>query len=70
MSLKKSEEFLFLRDKKVIDFKKRRKAFTFLSLFCLHQTSKKKKVTEILSTIQVKWYYFAGELYELYVCQH
>ena len=44
-SLKKSEEFLFLRNKKVIHFKKRRKFFTFLSLFCLHQTIKNKKVT-------------------------
>ena len=32
-SLKKSEEFLFLRNKKVIHFKKRRKMFTFLSFF-------------------------------------
>ena len=45
MSLKKSEEFSFLRDRKVIDLKKRRKTFTSLSLFCLHQTSKNKKVT-------------------------
>ena len=43
--LKESEEFLFLRNKKVIHIKKRRKLFTFLSLFCLHQTSKNKKVT-------------------------
>ena len=43
-SLKKSEEFLLLRNKKVIHFKKRRKIFTFLSLLCLHQTSKNKKV--------------------------
>ena len=45
MSSKKSEEFLFLRNKKVIRFKKRRKFFSFLSLFCLHQTNKNKKVT-------------------------
>ena len=44
-SVKQSEEFLFLRNKKVTHFKKRRKSFTFLSLFCLHQTSKNKKVT-------------------------
>ena len=44
-SLKKSEEFLFLRNRKVIHFKERRKFFTFLSLFCLFQTSKNKKVT-------------------------
>ena len=69
-SLKKSEEILFLRNKNVIHFKKKRKFFTFLSLFCLHQTSKNKKVTKILSTIQVKWYYFAGKLYELYLCQY
>ena len=45
-SLKKSEEFLFLRNKKVIHIKKRRIIFTFLSLFCFHQTSKNKKITE------------------------
>ena len=45
-SLKKSEEFLFLRNKKVIHIKKRRIIFTFLSLFCFHETSKNKKITE------------------------
>ena len=45
-SLKKSEEFLFLRNKKVIHIKKRRIIFTFLSLFCFHQTSKNKKIIE------------------------
>ena len=44
-SLKKIEEFLFLRNKKVIHIKKRRKSFTLLSLFCLHQNSKNRKVT-------------------------
>ena len=44
-SLKKSEEFLYLRNTKVIQIKKRRKNFTFLSHFCLHETSKNKKVT-------------------------
>ena len=58
-SLKKSEEFFFLRNKKVIHFKKRRKIFTFLSFFCLQQTIKNKRVT---GNIQMKWYYFAGEL--------
>ena len=43
-SLKKSKEFLYLRNKKVIHTKKRRKYSTFVSLFCLHQTSQKKKV--------------------------
>ena len=43
--LKKSEEFLFLRSKKVIHIKKRKIIFTFLSLFCLHQTSKSKSMT-------------------------
>ena len=42
--LKKSEEFWFLRYKGVIDIKKII-IFTFLSLFCLHQTSKKKTIT-------------------------
>ena len=42
--LKKSEEFLFLRDKRVIHIKKRRIIFTFLSLFCLRQTSKNKAI--------------------------
>ena len=41
-SLQKSEEFLFLRNKRVTQFKKRRKKLTFLSLFCLHQVSKNK----------------------------
>ena len=44
-SLKKSEEFSCLRNKTVIRIKKTRKIFTFLSLFCLHQTNKSKKVT-------------------------
>ena len=44
-SLKKSEEFLFLRNKKVIHIKKRRIIFTFLSLFFFRQTSKNKKIT-------------------------
>ena len=44
-SLKKSEEFLYLRNKKVIHIKKKGKIFTLSSLFCLHQTSKNKKVT-------------------------
>ena len=44
-SLKKSEEFLFLRTKKVIHFKKRRNFFNYLSIFCLHQTIKNEKVT-------------------------
>ena len=43
--LKKSEEFLFLSNKEVVHIKKRRKCFTFLSLFCWHQTSKNKKIT-------------------------
>ena len=42
---KKSEEFLYLRITKVINVRKRRKKITFLSLFCLHQTNKNKKVT-------------------------
>ena len=42
--LKKSEEFLYLRNKKVIHIKKRNFYF-FLSHFCLHQTSKNKKAT-------------------------
>ena len=42
--LKKSEEFLFLRNKKVIHIKKIRTFFTFLSLFCLLQTSKNKNL--------------------------
>ena len=42
--LKKSEEFLFLRDKRVIHIKKRRIIFSFLSLFCLHQTGKNKAI--------------------------
>ena len=44
-SLKKIEEFLYLRNKKVIHIKKRRKGFTLLSLFCLHLNSKNRKVT-------------------------
>ena len=44
-SLKKSEEFLYLRNTKVLHIKKRRKFFTFLSHFCLHQISESKKVT-------------------------
>ena len=44
-SLKKSEEFLYLRNIKVIRIKKTRKTFTFLSHFCLQQTSKNKNVT-------------------------
>ena len=44
-SLKKSEEFLYLRNTKVIQIKKRRNIFTFLFHFCLQQTSKNKKVT-------------------------
>ena len=44
-SLKKSEEFLYLRNTNTIHIKKRRKIFTFVSHFCLHQTSKNKKVT-------------------------
>ena len=45
--LKKSEEFLFLRNKKshTHQEKKNKNNFTFLSLFCLHQTSKNKKIT-------------------------
>ena len=43
MLLTKSKEFLYSRNKKVIHIKKRRNIFTFLSLFCLHQTSKNKK---------------------------
>ena len=42
-SLKKSEEFLYLRNTKVIQIKKRRKFFTFLSYFCSRQSSKNKK---------------------------
>ena len=45
-TLKKSEKFLYLRNTKVRRIKKRRKLFTFLPLFCLHQTSKNKKVTK------------------------
>ena len=44
-SLKKSDEFLYLRNTKVMHIKKKRNIFTFLSHFCLHQTSKNKKVT-------------------------
>ena len=44
-SLKKSEEFSYLRNKKVIHIKKKGKTFTLSSIFCLHQTSKNKKVT-------------------------
>ena len=45
--LKKSEEFLFLRNKKshTHQEKKNKNNFTFSSLFCLHQTSKNKKIT-------------------------
>ena len=43
--LKESEEFFAFKKKKGIHIKKRRKIFTFLSLFCLHQTSKNTKVT-------------------------
>ena len=42
--LKKSEELLFLRDKRVMHIKKRRIIFTFLSPFCLDQTSKNKTI--------------------------
>ena len=42
--LKKSVEFLFLRHKRVIHTKKRKIIFTFLSLFCLHQ-SRMNKIT-------------------------
>ena len=44
-SLKKSEEFSYLRNKKVIHIKKKGKIFTLSSIFCLHQTSKNKKGT-------------------------
>ena len=43
-SLKKSEEFLYLRNKKVIHIKKKIKKITFSLLFCLHETSKNKNV--------------------------
>ena len=42
--LKKSKNFLFLSNKRVIHIKKRRIIVTFLSFFCLHQTSKNKKI--------------------------
>ena len=44
-SLKKSEEFSYLRNKKVIHIKKKGKIFTLSSIFCLYQTSKNKKGT-------------------------
>ena len=37
--------FVSKKQKKITHIKKRRKNFTFLSVFCLHQTSKNKKVT-------------------------
>ena len=61
-SLKKSEVFLYLINKKVIHIKKKRKIFTLLSFFCLHQTSKNKKIT--INFIH------NTELYESYLYQH
>ena len=63
--LKKSEELLFLRNKRVTHIKKGRIIVTYLSLFCLHKTSKNKKIIGniIHSSSEVI-------LYELYLSQH
>ena len=70
MSLKKSEEFFYLRNTKVIHIKKRRKFFTFLSHFCLHQTSKNKKVTGKIIHNSSEVILLSRRTVELYLCQH
>ena len=69
-SLKKSEEFLYLKNKKVKHIKKRREFFTFLSFFCLHQTCKNKKVTGNIIHNSSEVILLSGELYDLCLYQY
>ena len=70
MSLKKSEEILYLKTKKSYTSRKEERFLPFNHFSVYPKPVRTKTLLEMLPTIQVKWHYFAGELYELYLCQH
>ena len=68
--IKKIWRIFVFKKQKSHAYQEKKIFFTFYHFFVYTKPVRTKKWLEILSTIQVKWYYFTGELYELYLCQH